>query len=184
MINITVKDYFELEDVTEYLVLQCIEPSNELQWFKGASLRSLNYGDIMLLKRFKGDYKDVVSMFRLVFGMKEINLLNLHVVDFYKGLNYFYKELNNLMESESKMFNFPETESSLTWQAAQETTGHNLSLYGELNTMKGIVREYGYSFKEVEELSYTLVISLLVSGIKENVVKDMYSKLSTLKTRI
>ncbi|UAB85696.1 hypothetical protein INR75_06690 [Zunongwangia sp. SCSIO 43204] len=180
--HITVLELFNLKDenkVKAYMNLEAAFDKNRIHLHadfvnrKPSQLGLLSYGQVASLKKYFANpkYETIYKAFDMVFKVKQSTFNGADVVDFLYSLRWLKQEINKIVEREIKMF-------AGDLDPVLEEAGINrLTMFGELNSLKELGKQFGIRPKEIADWSYNEVFSLLLHDKVQAEVQKRYNEL-------
>lgn len=155
-------------------VLQFLKPVDMVGKHKAKSLMSLTYNDVLMLKKLatKDQY---VQTFDIVFGIKERELYQVRVREFFSAFNWIRDQIKNLIEMEKReLGGDPDPEMT-------EAGINRLDSFGDMNAVIPLSTDYGVNPDVILGWRYSQVFMLLrhkkISGeIDRNYMEIMRNK--------
>ncbi len=175
--HITVAELFNLKDqnkVKAYLLLESkLNPHSKFLNRKANALGKLTYGEVASIKKAfaKPTYDKIYHCFDLVWKIKKTTFNGADVVEYFHALRWLKQEINKIVEREIKMF-------AGDLDPVLEEAGINrLTMFGELNSLKELGKQFGIRPKEIADWSYNEVFSLLLHDKVQAEVQKRYNEL-------
>ena len=157
-----------IEELKHYSsILQYIEP------IKNKSLLNYTHNDVTLIRThvIKNTFEDLYKVFDIVFGIKENDILNLKVVDFYKRYNFIIFELEKIVKLEQT---FLKSKTDNLWSMAG---GKELEKFGVYGIYRAIGKTFNIKPSEVKYWEWNDVFLELAFSKKESSINEVYYKL-------
>lgn len=155
--NITLLEYLQLKDNSEYNVLfGSLKPKNKLGVFE-SKFNKLTFAEMNYLKKNISKIHDenvFFNIFELVFSVNKDQLLAQKIIDFIAATNYINKSIENIFEAEKKALSGEEDEDFIL------AGGLMLNSLGNLPTLITIGMKFGKSPEEVANWSYKTVFGI------------------------
>lgn len=176
MINISLKEFVNVIDPTEYEVLEALQPSNTFAGNK-ADIQSLQYVEVKYCIKLlsKVDSWDVVvQLFTICFGLKnESEFWEQGVKEFYQAKKYIIRELSKIYETEAKIMESKSTDQQL-WQMAG---ADKLKPFNDTMPLHQLGKLFGIYPYDLGKKPYKEVFSLIAQNKIYNDVESAYQKL-------
>ena len=175
LIDITVKELFSLEgnkfDSYNEL-LKNLNGKNTVAGITGKDIYQLPFSSVSFLKEFiqSPTLPGFISVYKLIFGIDENIFLKMKSTDFYYSFNWIQNEIIELVEGEKRLESKPDEH----WIAAGI---ERLNIFGELNTLINIGKQYSIPPQEVENWSYNLVFTFALHNKIDGEINKKYSEI-------
>lgn len=175
LIDISVKELFTLEsnkfDAYNDL-LQNLNGKNVAAGKTAKDIYQLPYCSVSSLKGFmqSPSLPGFISVFKLVFDVDEKEFLKMKATEFYYSFNWLQNQIIELVEGEKRL----ESEPDENWKLAGI---ERLNIFGELNTLINIGKQYSKSPQEIEQWTYELVFTLALHNKIDGDINKRYSEI-------
>lgn len=181
MEDITLAEYFALEDCSEYdAVLKHLKPVNKLGEGK-INLNRLSYKQVRVCIQAMKTGKTVdqlKALFCMAYNVPSHEFLKFGVKEFFAAQNYLIKEFFNLQQREAKLLSSIDADTYL-WEMAG---GERLNKFSNLMPLVQLGEIYGLWPYDLESKPYTEVLTLLVLHKEKNEVQKKYNELKAKHT--
>lgn len=178
--NITIKEYFELENTTEYdIFIDSINPKNSFNG-KFCNLSLLTFDEVKVIKDifFKPTFENIqeliIELYRL--GSFEISAteeyLNTSIFDLFASKNYIQKFITDLINRENKVLQGIPDDKMITLNASER-----LKPVNHILTKIRLAEQFGKAPHEIGKWKYTRVFSILVANKISNDIQIEYQKM-------
>lgn len=178
--NITIQQYFELEDSSEYdLFIDTIKPLNSFNGHK-CDLKKLTFDEVETIKNmfFSASFNDIKDVFIFLYNLGSFNqsalneFLNTSVFDLFRAKNYIKEWLLELIKREKNALSGEADEKLLMVNANER-----LSAVSHILTKMRLAEQFGKSPEEVGKWKYTTVFTILVANKRSNDVQKDYANI-------
>ena len=177
--RITVKKLFSLspERFDEYHnSLKHVLPKAEIKSIPANDIYSLTFSNVVWLKAFiqNTTFENFVKAYQMIFGIDKSEFLKCDVVEFYQSFNWIQNQMLDLIDGEKRLDSDIEPE-------LKEAGIDELNIFGELNTLITIGKEFGKSPAEIEQWSYSMVFALSLHNNISSGINKRHSKILSKK---
>lgn len=140
------------------------------------SLTELSFGEVALMKLVIQEprFESIIKIFKVAFGLKKKQVLQLDVISFYHALNWLKEEVRMIYEREAKNLN-AETDSKL-----KDAGIDRLNIFGEMNTLIALGQKFSKPPQEIENWNYNLVFTLTMH---EKISREIQKRFQELNTK-
>lgn len=175
MTNITVKEYFSLEDSSKYNFLEHSLPSSKFGAFD-FDINKLSYkkvkGVMRTLRGFES-VKDVKDIFETCYDITENEFFNSKIVDYFPAKNYIVKEFANMLEREHKLLSSLSGD-ALIWEAAG---GKRLNRFSDILPINQLGKIYGIYPFELQDYKYIDILTLLTIEKEQTEIEKRFNEI-------
>ena len=177
--NITIKEYFELKDSSEYdIFIDTLQPNNVFNG-KRCNLSKLTFDEVEVIKKIFlnptiENIKDLfIELFRLgTIEVSAINeFLNTSIFDLFRSKKYIQEWLTNLIETENKQLAGIPDDKLVMINAAER-----LKAVSHLLTKIKLAEQFGKSPSEIGNWKYITVFTILIANKINNDIQIDYSR--------
>jgi hypothetical protein len=135
-------------------------------------LMSLSWLDVSEIKDYfqSMNVEGIVTALKIVFGLKEKEILHLDIKEFYQAFNWIQDELLKIYKAEKKLSSKPDSK-------LKEAGIDDLNIFGDLNSLIAIGEKFATPPHEVEKWNYSLVFSLIYHDKISGEVQKRYDKI-------
>ncbi len=176
--NISIKAFFALEEGFEeyHNVLKYLNPKPVLKGNRAKKIQSFSYGEVRAIIGTvqSPNFESIIEMLCKVFNLKKRQVYRISVVDFYHAFNWIKQEIKVILKKEQVLNSKP---NGKLIQAGIK----KLNVFGELNTLIALGKQFGKSPTEVQQWSYRLVFSILYHEKTVNEIDKNYNNLISNK---
>jgi len=175
MTNITIKEYTELKDVSEYDVLVFLKPK-PIFGVHEMDVRKMTYEEVKSVTRTLRNFKDwnsVKNVFETCFKIDALTFWSGSIVDYFKAKNYIVKTFSDLLEREQKLLQSISKDSVL-WEAAG---GKRLDKFSDVLPLNQLGKIYGIYPFELKDYLYEEILLLLTIETVQNQVENKFNEL-------
>jgi hypothetical protein len=182
--NIKLRKLWELPEKkqTSYLnVLQCLKARSKLGKYKLHEFETLPYADVVLIEKYyeSGTYDDCLKAMGLATKKDPLLIDHFGVVEFSHAWNYIGDQLEYINSRKKMLIKQPK-------QIMLDAGIEKLNMFGELNVLTAIAKDFSTTPFEVEQWPWGFVFTLQLKNKIESDIQDdldvlMKAKMKTKK---
>lgn len=175
MNDITIGKYRTLVDVSEYKLLENLNPINlfnEVEFNKN----SITYKDvrsIVKLLKTGNDWNSLYSVFEIMYGITETDFYKCSIVEFYSCRNYVFDYIMSTQKQEASLLKSISNDSEL-WRTAG---GDRLNKFSDIMPLIQIGEIFSLYPFDLQDKPYVEILVLLVALKERAEVTQAFSKL-------
>ena len=175
MKNITIGQYKNLLDVTEYKILENLNPVNEFNnvVFNPERLTYRDMCSLVKLLKTGNDWDSLYNIFKIMYGVDETDFYRCNIVEFYACRNYIFDYVMKMQKRESKLLQSISADTEL-WRSAG---GDRLNKFSNIMPLVQLGELFGVYPFDLEDKYYNQIIVLLVALKERGEVQQAFSKL-------
>jgi len=176
MKNITLKQYSELPDASEYdAVLEHLNPINSFAG-KSMDVNKMPYANVKYCIKQLGkvsNWQMVQQLFEICFDADENAFWGAGVIEFYQARKYMIRELERVVTTEYKAMASPNSDEHLWLMAGAD----RLRPYSDTLPLVNLAKQFGMYPYDLGRKPYGEVFSLMVQVKVQGEVEMEYQKL-------
>lgn len=181
MNNITLGKYRELTDVSEYKILEKLNPVNLLNSveFNQEDITYKEMRMIVALLKNGTDWKSLHNVFKIMYGITETDFYKRDVVEFFQCRNYVFDYVMRMQKRESSLLKSISTDTEL-WRTAG---GDRLNKFSNIMPLIQLGELFSIYPYDLEDKKYNEILVLLVAIKERGEVQQAFSKLKHKTSR-
>ncbi|MBE99329.1 hypothetical protein [Flavobacterium coralii] len=175
MKNITIKEYAQLQDASEYAILEFVKPANSFAG-KSFTVNSMPFTNVKYCIRLIGnmnDWNTLCQLFTICFDIDDDAFWNARVKEYFQARQYIIQQFKNAVEIESKLFASQDKDAHLWKMAGSE----RLMPYNDLLPLINLGKMLGQYPQDLGRKPYVEIISLLAATKVQSEVEQDFLKL-------
>jgi hypothetical protein len=141
--------------------------------YRSKPLIELTFNEVSLLKKKLADGQ-LPSIFQGTFGITPDQIMDIYVVEFFKGFNFIRDEMAGIAKMEEKLSGRPDP-------VLDEAGIEKMKIFKELNVLIPLARKYGIMTEDVAEWSYGKVFQELLYDKYSSEIEQEASKIRRKK---
>ena len=167
--NISVQDYFTMEDSTSYDVfIDVMNPNNSFN-NKSAEIEAMTYDEVKTVIRILKSGVTPTTLDSIYSIVYKTRLSNGKVFDLFSSKNFIVSTFEEIIKREDRLLNFPGSDDS-KWIAAGV---NDLAKFSDLALKVEVAEMFGLDPETVGTWKYTKVLSILAyKRLKEHVNRN------------
>lgn len=195
IINYKIKDFFQLQDeniVRDYLmILELLNPLNEIEnpsykWYKRnakklriKSIKGLSFGEVTEIRNNfnQPTIHTIIDSIKIVTGLKDKQVLNFTITQFYGIISYMKSELMDITNMENNEL----VDDSFDINVEAVNAKQRMGRFGVLNIIDSLAKENILQWEAIEKLPYMTVFSKLVMDNEKNKIHQEIAELQRKK---
>ena len=156
-----------------FTMVQSVKSTPYINRYKAKDLYELEYGEVVLIKQYltSPDTKSIEEVFKIVFECPS-KLLYDHTLNQYFGaMNWVVAEIEQIQKQEVKQLSREPSDK-------MKIAGiHRLNIFGELNVLVSLAKEFNTTPQEVEKWTYSTVFALILrSNIEAEITNELQNQ--------
>lgn len=175
MKDITLKQYLELKDVSQYSFIDSLKPKDTFNGVK-LDISLMTYSEVKGVMKSLKDFKtieNVKDIFETCFKCDVIEFYNSNLVAFTQAKKHVLNTFKKLIENENKLLQSVSVDAML-WQSAG---GDKLNKFSDIMALVQLGEIYGVYPFELENKKYFEILTLLRVNKVKNEVDAKYNEL-------
>lgn len=177
MINITLREYVNSKDVSQYEFLEHSKPRNKY-FNKELNVSLLTYGEVKAVMRTLRKMKsinDIKDIFETCFKIDENEFYSGLITEYFSAKNYVIQTFKELLEREIKLLKSFSGDSAL-WEAAG---GNKLNKHSDVLPINQLGKIYSLYPFDLEHKKYQEILYLMVVEKDQNEVEKKFHELKS-----
>lgn len=176
MKNISVREFLELQDQTEYLVvLNNLKPKDVFPEHT-FNLNNLTYNEVRKINRLcrkVSDLKDHIDIIATAYQVEEFKVYDLPIINFFHIKKFIEEKILNLAKKESDILGNASGDADM-WKMAG---GDSLKQYADVLPLDRLAKMYGGYPLDYGEKKYVEIIYLLAMNSQQSKVESKFNEL-------